>query len=79
MTELEKENTMKHIRNITIEEVEVNDMILIGEDMIIDVELLGRDGKKFQVAGVDLDGRDMMVTAAGHMVVLLIARPSELN
>jgi len=70
---------MKMIRNITIAEVEVNDLILIGDDMVIDVELLGRDGKKIQVAGVDPDGRDTMATAPGHMVVLLMVRPSELN
>lgn len=70
---------MKHIRNITIEEVEVNDLILVDEDMIIDVELLGRNGEAFQVAGVDPDGRDTMVTAPGYMVVLLMVRPSEIN
>lgn len=70
---------MKMIRSITVEEVEVNDLILIGEDMIIDVELLGRDGKYFQLAGVDPDGRDTMATAPGQMNVTLIVRPSELN
>jgi hypothetical protein len=69
---------MKHIRNITVADVEVNDLILIG-DMVIDVEMLGRNGKYFQLAGVDPDGRDAMATAPGHMNVLLMVRPSELN
>ena len=70
---------MKTIRNITVEEVEVNDLVLIGDDMVIDVEMLGRDGKYFQLAGVDPDGRQTMATAPGHMTVLLMVRPSEFN
>jgi len=70
---------MKLIRNITVAEVEVDDLILVGEDKPIDIEMLGRDGKNFQLAGIDPDGRDTMVTAPGHMVVLLLVRPSELN
>ena len=74
-----REDSMKHIRNITVAEVQIDDLILVGEDTALNVEMLGRDGKKIQIAGVDPDGRDTMVTAPGHMVVLLVVRPSELN
>jgi len=73
------EDTMKQMRNITVSEIKINDLVLIGQDTVITVEALGKDGKHIQVAGIDPEGRQTMATAPGHMIALLILRTSELN
>lgn len=65
------------MKNITVSEIKVDDLVIFPNGQTILVEALGKDGSMIQVAGVYRDAeqqivRDVMATAPPTLTVLIV-------